>query len=156
MTFVFHCVTLIAKVVIYMEEYPVISFRERIRLNLLAAMKSANISQVQLAERLGISKGTVNNWAKGNNSPDVDMVPQICRVLEIPVSSLYTPLPFEPEEICSTEKKSTFPSEDGLRKQEDTVMNLVSRLSPDQQEFLLAWLKTTIELKQRNRSSPKE
>ncbi len=139
-----------------MEETQMISFRERIRLNLVAAMKSANMSQVQLAERLGISKGTVNNWTKGNNSPDVDMVPQICRVLGISISSLYTPLPFEPEEIQSTKKKPTSLSEAGLRKQEDAVMNLVSKLSSDQQEFLLAWLKTTIELKQQNHSSPQE
>ena len=139
-----------------MEGSQVISFRERIRLNLVAAMKSANMNQVQLAERLGISKGTVNNWTKGNNSPDVDMVPQICRVLGISISSLYAPLPFEPEEILPAEKKPTSLSEDGLKKQEDAVMNLVSELSTDQQEFLLAWLKTTIELKQQNRSSPQE
>ena len=51
-----------------------ISLRERIRINLISAMSAANINQVQLAERLGIKKGTVNNWVRGNNSPDVDMV----------------------------------------------------------------------------------
>ena len=67
-----------------------ISLRERIRLNLVAAMRVAGISQVQLAEKLGISKGTVNNWTRGNNSPDVDMVPQICEVLGIPIIDFYS------------------------------------------------------------------
>lgn len=67
-----------------------ISLRERIRLNLIAAMEKANINQVQLAEKLNISKGTVNNWARGNNSPDVDTVPKICEVLGISILDLYS------------------------------------------------------------------
>ena len=75
-----------------------ISLRERIRLNLLSSMERANINQVQLAEKLGISKGTVNNWARGNNAPDVDMVPKICKVLGISILDLYSPTRLEPQE----------------------------------------------------------
>lgn len=75
-----------------------ISLRERIRLNLVAAMESAGLTQVQLADELGISKGTVNNWIRGNNSPDVDMVPRICNALNIPISFLYAPTASEPAE----------------------------------------------------------
>ena len=62
-----------------------ISLRERIRLNLVSFMGAADINQVQLAEKLGVSKGTVNNWVRGNNSPDVDMVPKICKVLDVSI-----------------------------------------------------------------------
>lgn len=82
-----------------MSETHKISLRERIRLNLIASMEKANINQVQLAEKLGISKGTVNNWARGNNSPDVDMVPRICDVLGISVLDLYAPTKFEDQEF---------------------------------------------------------
>jgi len=78
-----------------MSEPHKISLRERIRINLTSAMEQANINQVQLAEKLGISKGTVNNWARGNNSPDVDMVPNICEVLGISIIDLYSPTKFE-------------------------------------------------------------
>lgn len=78
-----------------MEELHEISLRERIRLNLVSAMKKANLNQVQLADKLGISKGTVNNWVRGNNSPDVDIVPQICKVLSISVLDLYLPTEYE-------------------------------------------------------------
>lgn len=81
-----------------------ISLRERIRLNLLSAMDRSGINQVQLADKLGISKGTVNNWARGNNSPDVDMVPQICEVLGISILDLYSPTKFESQEPAN--KKS--------------------------------------------------
>lgn len=78
-----------------------ISLRERIRLNLIDAMKNAEITQVQLADRLNISKGTVNNWTRGNNSPDVDMVPRICAVLGIPIIDLYSPRDSEPNVTAS-------------------------------------------------------
>ena len=81
-----------------------ISLRERIRLNLISAMKTANINQVQLAELLGISKGTVNNWTRGNNSPDVDIVPKICDVLGISILDLYSPSEIE---ISTSTKKVT-------------------------------------------------
>lgn len=58
-----------------MSELHEMSLRERIRLNLVSSMEAANINQVQLADKLGISKGTVNNWARGNNSPDVEFEP---------------------------------------------------------------------------------
>lgn len=120
-----------------MEESQLISFRERIRLNLLSAMKSANMNQVQLAERLGISKGTVNNWAKGNNSPDVDMVPQICRVLGISISTLYNPLPFEPEEMIKEEKKSIPEDTNRLNDAELHLVSLYRELNQEGQEKLL-------------------
>lgn len=98
MTFVFLYATIVLKAGGRMGNVTEISLRERIRLNLLSAMEQANINQVQLAERLGISKGTVNNWARGNNSPDVDMVPKICKVLGISILDLYSPTRLEPRE----------------------------------------------------------
>ena len=81
-----------------MEESQTISLRERIRINLVTSMKKAGLTQVSLADKLCISKGTVNNWIRGNNSPDVDMVPRICAALGITISSLYAPTDLEPIE----------------------------------------------------------
>lgn len=86
-----------------------ISLRERIRLNLIDGMKNAGLNQVQLAEKLGISKATVNNWTRGNNSPDVDMVPQICKALGIAILDLYIPRDDEPSEHPTPPKNT--PSE---------------------------------------------
>lgn len=90
-----------------MSELHEISLRERIRINLISAMDKAHINQVQLAEKLGISKGTVNNWSRGNNSPDVDMVPKICDVLGISVLDLYSPTQFEPPESIKKSPSTT-------------------------------------------------
>ena len=105
-----------------MEKHRTISLRERIRLNLVSAMENSGINQVQLAEKLAISKGTVNNWTRGNNSPDVDMVPKICEVLGISVMDLYSPTEFENQEISKDEKNTPAPSEDGTRATQEDVM----------------------------------
>ena len=94
-----------------MSELHEMSLRERIRLNLVSSMEAANINQVQLADKLGISKGTVNNWARGNNSPDVDMVPKICKVLGISVLDLYAPTKFESSDVKETKKAPSLPDE---------------------------------------------
>lgn len=109
-----------------------ISLRERIRLNLLSSMERANINQVQLAEKLGISKGTVNNWARGNNSPDVDMVPKICKVLGISILDLYSPTKLEPQEgkkitpLYSSEAMKLAKDYDGLDRHGRKVVRLVT------------------------------
>ena len=86
-----------------------VSLRERIRLNLIDAMKNAGITQVQLADKLNISKGTVNNSTRGNNSPDVDMVPKICEVLGISIIDLYSPR--DSESVSNLSKTNTAPSD---------------------------------------------
>lgn len=98
-----------------METGRAMSLRERIRINLVTAMESAGINQVQLADKLNISKGTVNNWTRGNNSPDVDMVPRICEVLGISVLSLYSPTEFESPEVATTKKSPSDLSEEAQK-----------------------------------------
>lgn len=46
------------------------------------------ISQVQLAEKLGISNSRVSNWEQGINRPDADILADMCRVLEVSPSEL--------------------------------------------------------------------
>ena len=104
-------------------------------------MESANINQVQLAEKLGISKGTVNNWARGNNSPDVDMVPKICDVLGISVLDLYSPTKFEPQENAKKEP----PAQDGgLSKEEFTLIELFRRVPQEQRRAMLQAIEMTL------------
>ena len=40
---------------------------------------SHNLSQVELAERLGVSKQSVSNWENENIMPSIDMLKKICR-----------------------------------------------------------------------------
>ncbi len=50
--------------------------------------EACGISQVQLAEKLGISNNRVSNWEHGINRPDADILADICRALDISPSEL--------------------------------------------------------------------
>ena len=50
--------------------------------------EARGISQVQLAEKLGISNNRVSNWEQGLNRPDADILADICRALEVSPSEL--------------------------------------------------------------------
>lgn len=50
--------------------------------------EACGLSQIQLAEKLGIRNNRVSNWEQGINRPDADILADICRVLEISPSEL--------------------------------------------------------------------
>ena len=43
--------------------------------------EAQNLSQKELAERIGVSNSRVSNWEKGINRPDVDILADICNAL---------------------------------------------------------------------------
>lgn len=47
------------------------------------------LSQVELAEKLGVSNSCVSNWEQGINRPDADMISVICDHLDISPSELF-------------------------------------------------------------------
>lgn len=47
-----------------------------------------NLSQKELAEKLGVSNGRVSNWEQGLNRPDADMLAELCYALQVSPSSL--------------------------------------------------------------------
>ena len=49
---------------------------------------AAGMDQVTLAEKLGYTKTAIGNWELGLTRPDIDNVPKICQVLNIPVTEL--------------------------------------------------------------------
>ena len=53
-----------------------------------AKRKEQNLTQEQLAEKLGVSNKTVSKWETGKNMPDYSVVEQLCQVLNISVGEL--------------------------------------------------------------------
>lgn len=47
------------------------------------------LNQQELAERLGVSRNTVAGWETGHSRPDLDLVPEICKALRIPLSQFF-------------------------------------------------------------------
>lgn len=52
----------------------------------------AGITQARLAERLNVSQPTVSDWVRGVKKPRPSKVPELARVLGIPVSRLFVDL----------------------------------------------------------------
>lgn len=51
--------------------------------------KKQGMTQEQLAERLNISKNAVSKWERGLNLPDVSIMPEVCRLLDITLNELF-------------------------------------------------------------------
>ena len=50
--------------------------------------KQNNMSQKQLAHKIGVSNSRVSNWEQGLNRPDVDLLSNICNALNVSPSEL--------------------------------------------------------------------
>lgn len=55
-------------------------------LNLLR--KEKNLTQEQLAERLGVSNRTVSRWENGNNMPDISLLSEIAEFYDVSIPEL--------------------------------------------------------------------
>lgn len=62
--------------------------RDNLKRNLGYYLTLKSINQKYLADKLGVSQSAVTNWIKGNNSPDIEILAQICDILHVPVSDL--------------------------------------------------------------------
>lgn len=63
--------------------------RETIRSNLERYISASGYTQKEIAEKLGVSKSSITNWVKGKNSPDVELVVPICKLLNITIREFY-------------------------------------------------------------------
>lgn len=50
--------------------------------------KAHNLTQEQLAEKLGVSNKTISKWETGRCMPDYSIVKQLCEALEITIAEL--------------------------------------------------------------------
>ena len=73
--------------------------------------KEKNLTQLQLADIIGISDKTISKWERGAGLPDVSLMIPLCEALEISVN-----------ELLSGEKVA---DSDYKQKAEDTIMDLV-------------------------------
>lgn len=46
------------------------------------------IKQKDLADLVGVSNNVISNWEQGNNRPDADMLPRLCKALQVSPSLL--------------------------------------------------------------------
>ena len=52
--------------------------------------KENNITQSNLAEKLGISDRAVSKWENGMCMPDAGNIPELCKILNITINDLFS------------------------------------------------------------------
>ena len=50
--------------------------------------KIKELTQVELAEKLGVSNRTISSWENGNSLPDYSMFQDLCNELDISINEL--------------------------------------------------------------------
>lgn len=68
--------------------------------------KSKQITQEQLAEKLGVSKNAVSKWERGLNLPDASIMQELCYILEISLNELFAGERLKEKEIKKQSEKN--------------------------------------------------
>lgn len=63
-----------------------------IKISLAAARVNANLTQEELAGKLGVSKSTVISWESGKSEPKLSQVQAISILSGIPMDFIFVPL----------------------------------------------------------------
>ena len=67
--------------------------------------KEKNLTQEQLAEKLGVSNKTVSKWETGKCMPDYSIVQNLCEQLEITVAELMNGEVAEEQSVCTYDEE---------------------------------------------------
>lgn len=89
--------------------------RNNISRNIILYRKRNNLTQKELAEKLGVGITSVSSWERGANAPDIELLFKLCELFGITVSEMYG-------------LSSDLESSENAKKHND--------LTPDEQELL--------------------
>lgn len=56
--------------------------------NIKKARTKKNMTQMNLADEMGVSYQAVSNWERGNSMPDISKLPELCKILDISFEEL--------------------------------------------------------------------
>lgn len=91
-----------------------------------------NVRQVEIAEHMGVSQGSVSNWIKGTNSIDIENLAELCAFLGVSLDQIYGVAPMTPEVTLSqqeTELLSSFRAlNDSARQAALTVVTSLAQV----------------------------
>ena len=92
--------------------------------------KEQNLTQQDLAEKLGISNKTISKWECGNGMPDYAVMESLCETLSININ-----------ELLSGER---LPSQEYSKKAEENMISLIQERSENNKRNIREWFKFMI------------
>ncbi|HBB29092.1 MAG TPA: hypothetical protein DC000_07570 [Clostridiales bacterium] len=98
--------------------------------------KEKNITQMELADLMGVSYQAVSNWERGNSMPDISKLPELAEILEVSIDDLLNdgkPLELVKNVINGTEDEFIVEEKISI----DTVAEVAPLLKPTQTEKIV-------------------
>ena len=92
--------------------------------------KQKKMTQVELAEKLGVTEKSVNNWKNGRSMPDLSLFKPICDILDISIN-----------ELMSGEKLN---QDNYQEKLEENIINLSSKNNKTYKKNLIIFFTTVL------------
>ncbi len=78
--------------------------RKTIGENIKKVCSLKGIRQIEIAEHMGVSQGSVSNWIKGVNSIDIENLAMLCSYLGVSLDQIYGVAPITPDVSLSPEE----------------------------------------------------
>lgn len=94
------------------------------------------IRQVDIAEHMGVSQGTVSNWFKGTNSIDIENLAKLCLFLGVSLDQVYGFSPFSPEVTLTQDETDLLSAFRSLNKDAQSLIIQITTIfsgNPDYQ-----------------------
>lgn len=101
---------------------------EEIGRKILSLRKSRNMTQVNLADKLGITYQAVSSWERGNSMPDIEKLPEIAKLFEISIDELIG----ESKVVTMMLNTSEQDPENFEKLTEEDITEVLPILKPDQ------------------------
>ncbi len=98
--------------------------------------KEKNITQMELADLMGVSYQAVSNWERGNSMPDISKLPELSEILEVSIDELLNdgkPLELVKNIIKGTENEYIEEEKISI----DTVAEVAPILKPRQTDVIV-------------------
>jgi len=115
--------------------------RKTIGENIKKVCALKGIRQVEIADNLGVSPGTVSNWFKGTNSIDIENLAQLCEFLGVSLDQIYGVAPITPGVTLSQEETDLLSIFRSLNKDGRNMLINTARVfagNPAMQEGLMS------------------
>lgn len=104
-------------------------------IRLCSLRKQDNMTQLQLADALGVKKSTIGMWENGKREPDFETLEAIADFFNVPISTFF------PADPLAKDTNAPIKEEQDLTPFEHEVLPMLRRLTEDQQRSFLDYLK---------------
>lgn len=108
--------------------------------NIKKVCELKGIKQIDIAEYMGISQGSVSNWMKGINSIDIENLAKLCGFLGISLNQVYGVDPITSESLLSAQENELLSLFRSLNKNGKAMLISTARAfsgNPDMQKEAL-------------------